>query len=495
MSTATDRKHFSMIIDGKSAEAQSGQTFETFNPANNEVLATVARAGRADVDAAVAAARGALNNAWKKTSAAKRTRLLMKYAELIQKNIDELARLETMNCGKPVWASKAELTQGIEDFEFYAGAITKMTGETLVMPNNMFAYTTREPVGVCGQIIPWNYPAMMAAWKIAPALAAGCTVVLKPASATPLTALRLGELALEAGIPAGVVNVITGPGAEIGSYMAEHPGIDKIAFTGETETGKAIMRAAAGTMKRVTLELGGKSPNLVFEDADLTAAVNGSVFAVFYSSGQSCEARTRVYVHEKVYDAFLADFVAKTQKLVVGDPLHEKTQLGALISRSHLQKVHGYVESGVAEGARLECGGVRLETGDLGKGNFYAPAVLTGTNQTMKCVREEIFGPVVTISSFKTEAEALELANDTEYGLAGTIWSGSGARTIRTAAAIKAGLITVNQPFTGFPGVPFGGFKQSGFGRELALDTLKLYTEQKAVVQWVGEKPLNPFGL
>jgi aldehyde dehydrogenase (NAD+) len=255
------------------------------------------------------------------------------------------------------------------------------------------------------------------------------------------------------------------------------------------------MRAAAGTMKRVTLELGGKSPNLVFEDADLTAAVNGSVFAVFYSSGQSCEARTRIYVHEKIHDAFVADFVAKTQKLVVGDPLHEKTQIGALISKSHLAKVHGYVESGRKDGATVACGGKAVVDGDLAKGNFYAPTVLTGVTQKMTVAREEIFGPVVTIAPFKTEAEALELANDTEYGLAGTVWTTNGARAIRASAGIKAGLITVNQPFTGFPGVPFGGYKQSGFGRELALDTLKLYTEQKSVVQWVGEKPLNPFGL
>ena len=495
MSTLLEKTHYGMMVDGKTMEAASGQTFETYNPSTNEVLATVARGGTADVDAAVLAARGALNNAWKKTSAIKRTRLLMKLADLMMKNLDELARLESLNCGKPVWASKGEITQGIEDFEFYAGAATKITGETLVMPNNMFSYTTREPVGVCGQIVPWNYPLMMAAWKLAPALAAGCTVILKPASATPLTALRLGELALEAGIPPGVVNVVTGPGAEIGAYMAEHPGIDKIAFTGETETGRAIMRAAAGTMKRVTLELGGKSPNLVFEDADLTAAVNGSVFAVFYSSGQSCEARTRIYVHEKIHDAFVADFVAKTQKLVVGDPLHEKTQIGALISKSHLAKVHGYVESGRTDGATVACGGKAVVDGDLAKGNFYAPTVLTGVTQKMTVAREEIFGPVVTIAPFKTEAEALELANDTEYGLAGTVWTTNGARAVRAAAGIKAGLITVNQPFTGFPGVPFGGYKQSGFGRELALDTLKLYTEQKSVVQWVGEKPLNPFGL
>src|SRR5438105_8985175 len=342
-----ERKHWKLLINGEQVDAASGATFETRNPATDEVLATVAQAGATDADRAVAAARAAFEGGkWPRTAAARRANLLIKVAEIMRKRGDELARLEVLNNGKAISQAKGELNQAIEDFEFYAGAATKIMGQTIPVPGTFFNYTVREPIGVCAQIVPWNYPIMMAAWKVAPALAAGNTVVLKPASATPLTALLLGEICLEAGIPAGVVNVLPGPGAEIGAYLAEHPGVDKIAFTGETETGRDIMRRASTTLKRVPLELDGKSPNIAFEDADVDHAVNGSLFAIYYAAGQSCEARSRLFVQDSVYDRFVEQFVEKAKRLKVGDPLDQTTQVGALISPKHLERVHGYVEIG-----------------------------------------------------------------------------------------------------------------------------------------------------
>jgi acyl-CoA reductase-like NAD-dependent aldehyde dehydrogenase len=399
-----------------------------------------------------------------------------------------------LNNGKAIGQARSEVTQAIEDFEFFAGAATKIMGNTIPVPNNFLNYTVREPIGVCAQIVPWNYPLMMAAWKVAPALAAGNTVILKPASATPLTALLLGEICTEAGIPAGVVNVLPGPGAEIGAYLAEHPGVDKIAFTGETDTGRDIMRAAASTLKRVSLELGGKSPNIVFDDADIDHAVNGSLFAIFYSAGQSCEARSRLFVQDSVYDRFVEQFVAKTQRLKVGDPFDTSTQIGSLISPKHLERVDGYVRIGREEGAEVLAGGERPGNG-LDKGNFYLPTVLAGVDNSARVAQEEIFGPVVTIMRFSSEAEAIQLANDVVYGLAGTLWTQNVGRAHRVAGAIRSGVVTVNTAFTAFPGLPFGGYKQSGFGRELSMETLDLYTELKSVLLYIGEKPMNPFGV
>ncbi|HYP39210.1 MAG TPA: aldehyde dehydrogenase family protein [Chloroflexia bacterium] len=493
--SGTERKLWKLLVNGNQVDAASGETFDVINPATNETLASVAKAGREDVDLAVAAAREAFDKGkWVRMGAARRASILYKVAQIMRDRSSEIAHLEVINNGKAIGQAKAELSQAIEDFEFFAGAATKIMGNTIPVPGNFLNYTVREPIGVCAQIVPWNYPIMMAAWKLAPALAAGNTVVLKPASATPLTALLLGEICLEAGVPAGVVNVLPGPGAEIGAYLAEHPGVDKIAFTGETETGRDIMRRAAGTLKRVTLELGGKSPNLVFEDADLDHAVNGSLFAIYYSAGQSCEARSRLFVQDSVYDRFVEQFVEKTKRLKVGDPLDQTTQVGALISSRHLERVDNYVNIGREEGAEVLAGGERAGNG-LEKGNFYMPTVLAGVTNKARVAQEEIFGPVVTIMPFSSEAEAVQLANDVVYGLAGTIWTKDVGRAHRVAGQIKSGVVTINTPFTAFPGLPFGGYKQSGFGRELSMEALDLYTELKSVLIYTGEKPMNPFGV
>lgn len=489
------RTNWQLFINGRHVDAASGETFDVINPATNEKLATVAKAGKADVDAAVQAARDAFDKGkWVRMGAARRAGAIYKVANIMRERFEEIARLEVLNNGKAISQAKGELTQAIEDFEFFAGAATKITGSTIPVPGNFLNYTLREPIGVCAQIVPWNYPIMMAAWKLAPALAAGNTVILKPASATPLTALLLGEICLEAGIPAGVVNVLPGPGAEIGVYLSEHPGVDKIAFTGETETGRDIMRRAAGTLKRISLELGGKSPNVVFEDAELDHAVNGSLFAIYYSAGQSCEARSRLFVQSSIYDRFVEQFVAKAEKLKVGDPLDAATQIGSLISPKHLEKVHGYVNIGKEEGAQVLTGGKKPGNG-LDKGNFYLPTVLAGVPNSARVAQEEIFGPVVTIMPFSNEAEAIQLANDIVYGLAGTIWTTNLGRAHRVAGAIRSGVVTVNTPFTAFPGLPFGGYKQSGFGRELSMEAMELYTELKSVLIYTGEKPVDPFGV
>lgn len=492
---ATTRTEWKLLINGQQVDAKSGEKFAVINPATNETLATIAKAGREDADAAVAAARDAFEKGkWLRMGAARRARLIYKVAEIMRQREDEILRLEVMNNGKAISQAKAELTQAIEDFEFFAGAGTKITGETIPVPNAFLNYTVREPVGVCAQIVPWNYPIMMAAWKVAPALAAGCTIVLKPASATPLTALLLGEICLEAGIPAGVVNVLPGPGAEIGAYLAEHLGVDKIAFTGETETGRDIMRRAASTLKRVTLELGGKSPNIVFEDADIEPAVNNSLFAIFYSAGQSCEARSRIFVQDSVYDRFVELFVEKTNKLKVGDPMDQATNVGSLISPKQVERVDGYVRLGRDEGGEVLVGGRKPGNG-LDRGNFYLPTVIVGLDNNARVSQEEIFGPVVNIMRFGTETEAVQLANNTKFGLAGTIWTKDVGRAHRVAGAIKSGVVTINTPYTGFPGLPFGGYKQSGFGRELSMHALENYTELKSVLLYTGEKQLNPFGV
>lgn len=486
-----------LLIDGEFRDAAGGATAPTHNPATGELLADVARAGRADVDAAVAAARGAFDGAWAKTSPAKRARMLNRLAQLLDERTDELAILESRNNGKPKWQAAAEIKTAVATLELFAGAAQHLYGRSHVVNPSVLTYTLREPVGVCAAIIPWNYPLMMAVWKVAPALAAGNVLVLKPASATPLTALALGALTLEAGIPAGVLNVVPGPGAEVGEALATHPGVDKVAFTGETATGRRIATVAADTLKRVSLELGGKSPNLVFDDADIDAAVAGSLWAIYYSAGQSCEARSRILVQEAAYERFAAAFTEKAAALRIGDPLAEDTQVGSLISRQHAARVLGYVESAVDEGGELLTGGPAddgLPAG-LDVAAFVRPTVIGGVDNAMRIAQEEVFGPVVTLQRFGDEAEAVRWANDVRYGLAATAWTGDSARGHRVAQRIRSGAVGINTPFVAFPGIPFGGFKESGYGREQSLEALELYTETKAVLVGTSPKPINPLGV
>jgi acyl-CoA reductase-like NAD-dependent aldehyde dehydrogenase len=490
MAVATERE-YGLFIAGESVEPVSGEVRELTEPATGEPLAKVAIAGEADIDRAVEAARAALAGPWAKTPPTERSRLLPVLADAMTANRNELAELETRNVGKAISSVKAELAGATESFRFYASAIASIAGRSNPVGGSLLFYSLKEPVGVAGQIVPWNYPLMMATWKLAPALAAGCTVVLKPDPATPLTALRLAELATEVGIPEGVVNVLPADGPTAGAYLVRHPGVDKIAFTGSTKTGAEIMRLAGDPLKRVTLELGGKSPNIVFADADLADAIPSAVWSIYYSAGQSCEARSRVLVEKPLYDDFVAQFAEKAASLKVGDPLDAETQMGSLISNPHRERVHGYVEQGREEGAEVVAGG---EPAD-GPGAFYPPTVLAGVESGMTVAQEEIFGPVVTVIPFEDEKDAVRIANDSKYGLYATVWTGDPARGHRLARQIKAGTVGINMPYTAFPGIPFGGYKQSGFGRELGIETLELYLETKSVLVSTGTRAYNPFGL
>jgi aldehyde dehydrogenase (NAD+)/betaine-aldehyde dehydrogenase len=413
------------------------------------------------------------------------------FADAIQANRKELAELEARNVGKAISSVKAEIAQAIENFRFFAAAISSIGGRSNPIGGSLLYYSLKEPVGVCGAIVPWNYPLMMATWKLAPALAAGCSVVLKPDPATPLTALRLGELATEVGIPPGVVNVVPGDGPTTGAHLVRHPGVDKVAFTGSTKTGSEIMKLASDPIKRLILELGGKSPNLIFADADLADAIPSSVWAIYYSAGQSCEARSRVLVEQSVYDEVVSQFAGAAGRLTVGDPLDAETQVGSLISTAHRDKVHAFVEAARKEKAEIVTGGEP----DDGPGAFYPPTVIAGVTNDSLVAQEEIFGPVVTIIPFADEKEAVKLANAVKYGLFATVWTGDPARGHRVASRIKSGTVAINTPYTAFPGIPFGGYKQSGFGRELGLETLDLYLETKSVLVSTSPKPFNPFGL
>src|SRR5438094_1863901 len=491
MAVATERE-YGLFINGEGNRGgATGETRELSEPASGEPLARVASAVEADVDRAVEAAQAALAGDWGKAPPTERSRLLHAVADAIQANRKELAELEVRNVGKAISSVKAELAQAIENFRFYAAAIATIAGRSNPLGGSLLFYSLKEPVGVVGQIVPWNYPLMMATWKLAPALAAGCTIVLKPDPATPLTALRLAELAAEVGIPEGVVNVVPGDGPTTGAHLVRHPGIDKVAFTGSTQTGSEIMRLCADPIKRVSLELGGKSPNLVFADANLADAIPSAVWSIYYSAGQSCEARSRVLVEQSSYDDFVSQFAEHAQALKVGDPLDPETQMGSLISATHRDKVHSFVETGREKGAEVVAGG---EVTD-GKGAFYPPTVLAKVDNRMVVAQEEIFGPVVTVIPFEDEKDAIRIANDTKYGLFATVWTGDPGRGHRVAARIKAGQIGINMPYTAFPGIPFGGYKQSGFGRELGLETLDLYLETKSVLVSTSPKPFNPFGL
>jgi acyl-CoA reductase-like NAD-dependent aldehyde dehydrogenase len=490
MAIATERE-YGLFINGELVQPSSGEVRELLEPATGAALAKAAMAGPDDVDRAVEAACGALEGPWRKTPPNERSRLLHALADAVQENRKELAELETRNVGKALASVKAELAQAVENFRFYASAIASIAGRSNPIGGSLLSYTLKEPVGVCAQIVPWNYPLMLATWKLAPALAAGCTVVLKPDPATPLTALRLAQLAGEVGIPPGVVNVVPGDGPTTGARLVSHPDVDKVAFTGSTQTGSEIMRLAADPLKRISLELGGKSPSLVFADANLDDAIPSSVWSIYYSAGQSCEARSRILVEQPIYDDFVSRFADAAGRLKVGDPLDAETQMGSLISAAHRDKVHRFVEVGREEGAEIVTGG----DAPNGNGSFYPPTVLAKVDNRMVVAQEEIFGPVVTVIPFEDEKDAVRIANDVKYGLFATVWTGDPARGHRLARQIKAGMIGVNTPYTAFPGIPFGGYKQSGFGRELGLETLDLYLETKSVLVSTGPKPFNPWGL
>ena len=490
MAVATGNEH-GLFIDGQTAEAASGEQRDLVEPATGETFARAAMAGEADVDRAVGAARTALDGAWGRTPPNERARLLHALADAIQANRGELAELEARNVGKAISSVKAEVAGAVENFRFFASVVGSIAGRSNPVGGSLLTYSLKEPVGVCAQIVPWNYPLLMATWKLSPALAAGCPVVLKPDPQTPLSVLRIAELATEVGFPPGVINIVPGDGPTTGSYLVKHPGVDKVAFTGSTKTGGEIMRLCSDPIKRVTLELGGKSPNVVFADADLDDAIPSSVWSIYYSAGQSCEARSRVLVEAPVYDDFVSRFAAYVQQLKVGDPLDPETQVGSLISTAHRDRVHGFVERGREEGVEVVAGGGPAG----GKGAFYQPTVLAGVRNDMVVAQEEIFGPVVVAIPFEDEADAIRIANDVKYGLFATVWTGDPARGHRVARAIKAGMVGINTPYTAFPGIPFGGYKQSGFGRELSIDTLELYLETKGVLVSTSPKPFNPFRL
>ncbi|MEH7549593.1 MULTISPECIES: aldehyde dehydrogenase family protein [Bacillaceae] len=490
------RDYYHLIINGEKVESSTGQTIKTYNPATGELLAEVAKASKEDTEKAVQAARQAFDHGkWRKYPINRRSQVLNKIAAIMRSRFNEIVELEILDTGKSLAAAQGQVSQAIEDFEFYAAAIVAHRGVVNNMPGQFHNFTEKEPVGVCAQIIPWNYPLMMAAWKVAPAIAVGCSVIVKPASLTPLTAIILGEICLEAGVPAGVVNIVPGSGSEVGNYLVEHPKVNKVAFTGSTPIGKDIMAKASETLKRVTLELGGKSPNLVFEDADIDAAVDGSLFGIFYNSGQSCEARSRLYVHEDIYDEFVTKFVEKTKKLVLANPFDKGTHVGAIIDQGQLDVIDGYVKSAIEEGAEILAGGKPAKVEGYEGGFWYEPTVIANVDHNMTVVKEEIFGPVVVVMKFKDEKEAIMLANDTEFGLGSAVWSKDGARATRVAKQIEAGIVMVNCPFSAFPGTPFGGYKQSGFGRELCIETLDLYTETKSIISYFGSRPLNPLGV
>lgn len=473
-----------LLINGEWVDARSGKTFATYNPATEQKIADVAEADAADVDLAVQAARSAFESGpWSKMDARDRGRLILRLADLVEANLEELAALESLDNGKPIRDSRAaDLPLAIDCLRYYAGWADKIHGDTIPVRGPYFCYTRREPLGVAGQIIPWNFPLLMVAWKWGPALAAGCTIVMKPAEQTPLSCLRIGELAMEAGFPPGVINILPGYGPTAGAAIVKHPGIDKIAFTGSTETAQHIMRDAAQTLKRTTFELGGKSPNIVFSDASLDAAIAGAEFGLFFNQGQCCCAGSRLFVEESIHDEFVQRVVERAKSRKLGDPLDMETTQGPQVDQDQFNKILGYIDAGQKEGATCLTGGKRR--GD--RGFYVEPTIFTNVSDQMSIAREEIFGPVLSILPFKSVDEVIRRANHTNYGLAAAVWTRDVAKAHQIAHSVRAGTVWINCYDVFDAAAPFGGFKQSGIGRELGEIALSNYTELKTVTVSLG---------
>ena len=469
-----------LFIDGKFVDAKSGKTFPVFNPATGETIAYVAEGDSADIDLAVAAARRAFERgSWRKMSPSQRSRLIYQLADKMEERLEDFALLESLDNGKPLSIARvADVPLAVDNLRYMAGWATKILGDTIPIPGDFHAYTRREPIGVAGQIIPWNFPLLMAAWKIGPALAAGCTIVLKPAEQTPLSAMLLAEIAAEVGFPEGVLNVVPGYGETAGAAIAAHPDVDKVAFTGSTDVGKLIVKAAAGNLKKVTLELGGKSPNIIFADANIEEAIAGAAFAIFFNMGECCSAGSRLFVERPVFDQVTQAIANAAKGMKVGSGLDQSTEIGPLVSDEQLDRVTGYIQSGIDEGARTLSGGGRV--GD--RGYFVAPTVIVDVKPNMKIMREEIFGPVVAATPFDDMNEVLEQANDTVFGLAAGVWTKDVSKAHNVAAGLRAGSVWVNCYNVFDAALPFGGYKQSGWGREMSHNAIECYTETKSVV-------------
>ncbi|HEX6707463.1 MAG TPA: aldehyde dehydrogenase family protein [Albitalea sp.] len=473
-----------LFIDGRFVDAASGQTLPTLNPHDGSTLADVAMAGTEDIDRAVLAAQRAFP-AWSRMAAADRGRILLKLADLIESRADDLARLESLDTGHPLRDSRTlDVPRTAACFRYFGGMADKFQGETIPVEAGFLNYTLREPVGVVGQVVPWNFPLMFTSWKMAPALAAGNTVVMKPAEITPLSALAIAELMAEAGLPEGVVNIVPGLGTVAGQHLAEHPGVAKLAFTGSTATGRRVVQASAGNLKKLQLELGGKGANIVFADADLAAAVNGSAWAIFHNQGQACIAGSRLVLHERIAEEFLDRFLALARSIRVGNPLAAATEMGPLTSAAHRDKVLGYVDIAREQGGELLSGGKPPADAALAQGFYVEPTVMRARSAADRIAQEEVFGPFVTVLVFKDDAEALAIANGTDYGLGAGLWTRDLARAHRFAREMKSGMVWVNSYKRVNPGSPFGGVGQSGYGREMGFDAMREYTQVKSV--WVN---------